>query len=198
MTAPTANVPEHGGQVQADAIDVEDPDISIQPTIPPPLWIQRIVPPAGSQSPSQPSRHRGSPGRHRAPMPVGSSPLPSRTAAASSSQVPGRGVVRGVVEAEDDGAGVLACQITGFTNPELNSVYSISSRVLVGGREIYWSQNRRHFMYFQAAKGMWHICPRFEPPSEQNTVWVDLLRSSSRWFTSYGTSGAEQVLARIR
>lgn len=98
------------------------------------------------------------------------------------------------MEAEDDGAGVLACQITGFTNPELNSVYSISSRVLVGGREIYWSQNRRHFMYFQAAKGMWHICPRFEPQSEQNTVWVDLLREAQ---TGGSRAMAHQVQNRF-
>jgi hypothetical protein len=79
------------------------------------------------------------------------------------------------VEDEDMGDNVLSCEISGFANSQLNTIYSISSRVLVGNREIYWSEDRKHFMYLQASQGIWQICPRWQPPREPGRAPVDLL-----------------------
>lgn len=58
----------------------------------------------------------------------------------------------------------LEYDIDGFSNQELNGVYSPDANRCVGGRKTYWSRRGDFFMYFHARECKWYISPRWESP----------------------------------
>jgi hypothetical protein len=64
-----------------------------------------------------------------------------------------------------------ACQLSGFRNSELNDLFVVRRGQLVGDVETYWSLKADLFMYFQPARRIWAITPRW---TSQNGQTVDL------------------------
>eukprot|EP00418_Pyrodinium_bahamense_P007147 CAMPEP_0179024656 /NCGR_PEP_ID=MMETSP0796-20121207/7564_1 /TAXON_ID=73915 /ORGANISM="Pyrodinium bahamense, Strain pbaha01" /LENGTH=815 /DNA_ID=CAMNT_0020720617 /DNA_START=55 /DNA_END=2500 /DNA_ORIENTATION=+ len=68
--------------------------------------------------------------------------------------------------------------IQGFTsNPEMNTIYSISDRI-VGGKRTYWSPGQDHFMYFAAATQRWQISPSVSVADQPGGPDVDLFKEA--------------------
>eukprot|EP00435_Cladocopium_sp_Y103_P062378 s829_g24.t1 len=99
---------------------------------------------------------------------AGAQPLPSRTRPPperASVAVPAADVMPyaapAVATAQKQAFAVDTVHIRGgFLNPKLNAVYHMDSSVQVGSRATYWDEQRRFFMYYQAAMKRWAISIR--------------------------------------
>lgn len=100
----------------------------------------------------------------RAPAAAGAQPLPSRSrppAERASVALPADGTPYAPAAAPKQAFAVDTVHIRGgFLNPKLNAVYHMDSSVQVGSRATYWDEQRRFFMYYQAAMKRWAISIR--------------------------------------
>lgn len=104
----------------------------------------------------------------RSPAMAGAQPLPSRSRPPperASVALPAADVMPyaapAVAKAQKQAFAVDTVHIRGgFLNPKLNAVYHMDSSVQVGSRATYWDEQRRFFMYYQAAMKRWAISIR--------------------------------------
>lgn len=67
--------------------------------------------------------------------------------------------------------------MSGFTDPQINTVYRLDAGVLVADRPTYWSQDHSFFMYTEAVRCKLQISPRWEPVGPYSPP-VDMLEDA--------------------